>query len=495
MPNIQIVNKINGGNQQQNWNQANGYNVFTLRDTDLDMPKFILRVSKIVNGSPVEIGRMTKWPNADGYAHFDIQGLLRGNMGYESDEPDSLGTTPESTIMYLLAAGYLGDSGPVFTDFSPTGLAQDYYIETNGRKPKDVLLWDWTEYATDMVQNIEAGVVTYGAIAGAKPLSDYSEVQNVSVASCVTGDSTVRNFNIGRDEDFTLSFISRSYFSDYDNDVCLGSSGIRVFWFEFVSADGSQRDLVAIDNITGNGGGPWATWATQQSVYIDDEYNVIRVQCGKSNTELAALWEQVYDGTYAFVYVYGSSHKFPIETVLGFFNPPPDCVVDAGETGHWDVDNTQIMTETVKLTYVPAECNDFDHVQVKWKNSFGVDDYFTFTKRDDEVIGIERTTYHKTNESWNGNSFGVNLSNRGKTNITNRFNYSGTLRTKYLTDEEQVYLKNLLMSNEVQAKLNGEWKPIVVTNSQWVKRTYRTDGMFQFELQYELASPEIEQIG
>ena len=60
MANIQIVNKIAAGNQQDNWNQSNGHNVFTLYDADLDMPKFILIVSKYEDGAFTELGKLTK---------------------------------------------------------------------------------------------------------------------------------------------------------------------------------------------------------------------------------------------------------------------------------------------------------------------------------------------------------------------------------------------------------------------------------------------------
>lgn len=509
MANIQIVNKIAAGNQQDNWNQSNGHNVFTLYDADLDMPKFILIVSKYEDGVLSEIGRLTKWPNEDGYAHFDIQGLLRGNLGYETDEPQSLGTATESIIQIFLQAGYLDDSatGYTITQISPTGLAQDYYLVTNGVKRQDELIWAWEDYAPVMYQSLalSGAAYDYGTQDGSlfpnipppvlgKPLSDYTE--NVTgVASCVTSETTFRNFNIGREEDFTLSFINRAYFADYVNGICIGSVGIRTWWFEFVSADGSTRDLAAIPNITSEGGGPWASWAADQGVYIQDNYNISRIQCGYSNSALAALWDEVYAGTYAYVYVYGTSHRFPQMETTQFITSPPQCVINAGLTDYWDIDQTLTMTETVRLTYVPAECNDFDHVQVKWKNSFGQDDYFTFTKRHDEAIDINRTTFTKNNPNWVANTFSVNLNERGKTNITNRFNYTGVLRTYFLSDIENDYLKNLLMSTEVQAKIDGEWKPIVVTNATWNKRTFRTDRLFQLELRYELASPAIPQIG
>jgi hypothetical protein len=506
MPNIQIVNKLTAGNQQDNWNQSNGYNVFTLYDSALDMPKFILIVSKYTTSGNVEIGRLTKWPNEDGYAHFDIQGLLKGNLGYETDEPELLATAPDSTIQLILSAGYLDESaqGYTITDISPVGLAQDYYLVTNGVKRQDELIWAWGDYAFHMIQEQGVSGLIYGlATTGtfpnaepilAKPLSDYNEV-TTGVGSCLFNEPPVRNFNIGQDEDLTLSFINRAYFDSYVNTNCIGSVGVRTWWFEFLTADGSNRSILAIPNTTANGGGPWVTWSANQGDYINDQYNISRVQVGASNSQLASLWADLYNGTYDYVYVAGSSHNYPQLEVLGFFNPPPQCVIDSGMTDYWDVDQTDIVTEVIKLTPTQAECNDFEHVRVKWKNSFGVDDYFTFTKRHDEVIDINRTTFTKNNPNWAANTFSVDLTNRGKTNITNKFNYTGTLRTYFLSDAEQVYLKNLLMSTEVQAKIDGEWKPIVVTNARWNKRTFRTDRLFQLELQYELASPAITQIG
>jgi hypothetical protein len=91
------------------------------------------------------------------------------------------------------------------------------------------------------------------------------------------------------------------------------------------------------------------------------------------------------------------------------------------------------------------ECvgNDFNATQVSWINSFGFRDYFSFTKRSDNVANITRNTFRKLDANWGGTTISVDNSARGEQVYDQSLSEEFTITTKYLTDAEANYLKNL----------------------------------------------------
>ena len=64
-----------------------------------------------------------------------------------------------------------------------------------------------------------------------------------------------------------------------------------------------------------------------------------------------------------------------------------------------------------------------------------------------------------------------------------------TANTKYLTDAESEYLKNLFISPDTRVKIDGVWRPVILTSNTWTEKTYRKDKLFQHTIQFRLANP------
>ena len=62
-----------------------------------------------------------------------------------------------------------------------------------------------------------------------------------------------------------------------------------------------------------------------------------------------------------------------------------------------------------------------------------------------------------------------------------------TVNTRYISDEWNVYLKGLLMSNEVQIIEGGKSYPINIKNGSFDVKTNLKDKLVQYSFTYEYA--------
>lgn len=523
MPTIVISNAVGTNTQDQGYNMANGYNVWTLQDTSLEMPKMLLIVKAYDPDNPsteYEIGKLVRNPNAEGFAHFDIQAILRGNVTFDDDIEQTavVKTSGDEMLSYRLYAGYIDTDGSevvqAISPFPPLNL--EYYHVLNGRKPFSDLKWDWTDYAYNVNSyEVEIGEYEYYCDYNAKPLTDWANIKEFDpttdyepcgldwlrrndeftpvgfippstiVPPTYADAPLLYTKDVNRGEDITFSWVSVANILETPSFAnTFQKMNIRRWYIEFANADGSVAEYFILGNTLTNGGGPTSNETSAITTTLKDPYNFVTLQAGASNPDLADAWANTaYTQVHIMPIMDGFYQPYVLQAIVP---PPPACI----ESWADPIGYNKLCGAIIKLNITEPECNDFDHVQVRWKNSFGFADYFTFTKRHDKQIGVERTNYRKVQGSWSENSFTIDPNGRGMTNAANHLTYTGTLRTKYLSDQEANYLQNLIISNDVKVKIDGVWEPVIITNSTWTERTYRKDGLFQLELQYELASPD-----
>jgi hypothetical protein len=217
-------------------------------------------------------------------------------------------------------------------------------------------------------------------------------------------------------------------------------------------------------NITTFGGGPGTS--VSSTTDISAPYDVINLACGANNTII-------------------SGNPFANRIFIsGYLYSPPSCsTIFTSYT-------TTPCTDTYMIDIVDDECNDFEPIQVSWLNSFGFRDYFYFQKRVDKSININRSTYTKTLGNWNGATYTIPTYDRGDKVYREDLDEVYSINTRYLSDNEAQYLKNLFISPDVKVRLNGDtnWYSVVLTDTSWVERTYRKDKLFQYTLNFRFSN-------
>ena len=237
---------------------------------------------------------------------------------------------------------------------------------------------------------------------------------------------------------------------------------IKAFRITIMSGT-SQLDDFYIENIVSNGGGP--NTDISGTTYDEYPYDVISVQCGQNmftaDTSNATHW---FVGT--------------------FTKNDPAC--PDSSLPYW----SQPLHHPYRFNVSDGECNDFDIVDVSWLNSLGFRDYWTFRKRKDYNISIQRNTYEQLEGTWAASDYEVNTYDRGEKTFSQSLQERYTLNTAYLEDYEAEFLKNLYLSPDVKIRFEGEtdWYSVTLENSDWTERTYRKDKLFQNTVTVRMAN-------
>lgn len=438
---------------------AYGPNIISLYDLDEDGNKYVVRILNV--GDDV-IATLRQTPNVVGYAHYDLQKVLQTQV---DSNPNMETTTrllcsPNEIFQYNIEVGYYNNTdGTVVSE-----LPDDFYV-LNGRKAFDDIDWDKSLYAPTVTENLQFNVAevssrqialtdrhikstTGAAITDGKPTG----------STGVLDDDVVWLMDRHRDDDFTLTFLN-----DWiDNAAPSFFNGIGFVQITLYNGN-TLISTINIDNITSNGGGP--NVAVTDGIDPTGVYKTLTIQSGISNPDISG------EPTCTHYYI----------RLQGFASGAGTGQVRLSDWYRVDITN--------------GDCNDFDNVEVSWVNSFGFRDYFDFQKRRDYTTTTTQNTYTRVNADYSATTFSIDSTSRGEKVFNNYVQESYTIRTRYLSDEESTYLKNMYWSPDVRVKLDGEWKPVIVTSNNYTERTFRKDRLFQHELTFKLANPQQIQHG
>ena len=437
---------------------AYGKNIITLFDTDETSPTFVVQL--FASGATVASYDVRQFCNISGYAHFDLQNILKtrveGNPYLETTA--KLATSSYETYEYFIKAGYVGSNNTVFHQVSSS---LKYVF--NGRKDVTAVDWNDSLYVPQLSSGSLGGTSTLSVLGKQRALTDRhidsvlgSEITDGKPSWVSTGD-TVWKLNRQATDHYTLSFLNA--WDNFANGAPSYHNGIAAFQIAIYSGSTSLYNDV-ITNIVSNGGGP-NTAASGQSGSVRYPYKVISIQAGDLNT----LFDTYTNATHYYIATAGWA-----SSLFGGY-------IDTSDIYRFDID----------------ECvdNDFAATQVSWVNSFGFRDYFSFTKRSDNVANITRNTFRKLDADWSGTTISVSDSARGEQVYDQSLSEEFTITTRYLTDAEANYLKNLYLSPDIRVRFSGEntWKSVVPISNQWTSRTFRKDKLFQYSLNFKLANP------
>ena len=152
------------------------------------------------------------------------------------------------------------------------------------------------------------------------------------------------------------------------------------------------------------------------------------------------------------------------------------------------------MHEVHRFNIVTPDCNDFPEYQFSWLNSYGFRDYYSFSKRKDRNIAIGRNTYLREAADYNGQSYDVNVYDRGTTVFSQALVEKFGAYTDYISDADALYLEGLFISADVKVRfndapgaLNREWVPVALLTASYNEKTYRKDRLFQYNIDFKIA--------
>ena len=265
------------------------------------------------------------------------------------------------------------------------------------------------------------------------------------------GSDPIYCAKVGDEDNYTVSFLSAL---KRNAGAVNQAQGIESFQITFYNGD-TYNGFISIPNIESNGGGPNNALGDGEAVV--DPYSIISVGIGPGNITVPA----------------NTTHYYVTTRV--WTNCTPNNLLDYGHT-------------PIRFDIVEPGCNDYDHIQVSWTNSFGMRDYYTFTKRNEKRVNLTRNTFLKESADYSSSSYTTNRYDRGFETYSQKIQEEYIANTDYISDADAQFLENLFRSPDVRVNIgNTAWEPVVLLSNSYTERSYRKDRLFQYEIRFRKA--------
>ena len=459
------------------FDMAYGANPITLGgiDTIANADKYALRIFIVGNAIPIADIRQT--PNRVGRAVFDIQNVLQSYVGPQVNTIDSLhypsASAPQAQRMALAGPtlieyqiAYATESGGVVSAFTTF---PEIFTTIAGSKEYFEVPFNVEPYQV----NATAGSPSPGCtviVNHAGPLSDNQwtipdELPGKSLGF-FSSPAGIDVHNVYADDQCTKTFYS-PIFRNPSNPPSVDAQGLEGFYIaEFNSADQPVASSF-ISNTQLNGGGPNIT--QNQGTLVSGQFQTITLGIGPANLP------QAINANTAYYYI--------IPVIAGC-STAPDVGGNVMSEAAWRAQKFIINTEP---------CNDYPHVQFAWQNSLGYRDQFTFTKRVDHSTKTQNNNFLKGAADYNSLNYNVNIEDRGLTTYSQKIENMFKVQSGYMNNDEAKLLKHLHQSAEVKVRFSegpyaDQWVPVIITNTAYTEKTYRKDRLFQYTVNFKLAT-------
>ena len=156
-----------------------------------------------------------------------------------------------------------------------------------------------------------------------------------------------------------------------------------------------------------------------------------------------------------------------------------------------------IGADSIVITQTCAQ--RFTPVQIVFQNQFGGYDQFAFRLLSKQSRKMDRKTYTRSGYEINVETKTMDFKNSsnvfygGTRSFTTGIDYSYLVVSDYLTLADYTLGAELIASNEIYFKLDGNYYPIVFTGTTWQEKNQSSDKIFNYELNFDLGIKQFSQ--
>lgn len=393
--------------------------------------------------------------NPVGYMHLDIQDFLKNQVSHNPtiEYTNKLTTSNHEVFMYRIWHSLVG-GGSYSYSIRFTINSRDNYTDS---------IPNLEEYYNNII-TVELGGISYASTTNKiKALTD-KNIEFKLGSQITDGKPSVLNPNEKCwimekywDDDYTLSFMQ--YFNIATGNVPDFYKGFDFFNIYFYNGN-TLLGTEVIQNNDSNGGAKKDDGGSPINNYWSNpEAVVISLQVGSRNT--------------SFNNYENATHFYVVATALA---------VGFGEL-------TFELSDFYRFNIIQPECND-EHLEVSWVNTFGFRDYFTFTKKINYSVRTNQSTYQQLDADWAGTTINTNSYSRGVRVFNKSQEVEYTASTRFLSDLESEFLKNLYLSPDVKVRFSGstDWTSVILTSSTYDNKKFKYDKLFQHTITFKLAN-------
>lgn len=135
---------------------------------------------------------------------------------------------------------------------------------------------------------------------------------------------------------------------------------------------------------------------------------------------------------------------------------------------------------------IASGCSDRDKVNVVFLNKLGGYDSFAFIKASKRTASIERKEFKSSMGSFQSfSTFTYSKSDRATTQYHTKIKDIHSVESDWITEEQSVWLEELITSPDVYIDNGSELVPIVVTNSNYERKFTVNEKLFNLRLEYK----------
>lgn len=146
-------------------------------------------------------------------------------------------------------------------------------------------------------------------------------------------------------------------------------------------------------------------------------------------------------------------------------------------------------TEAVTVNLV---CNGYETIPLHFLNFFGAYDTALFDLVSIPKMNVDRKSFTQRDSSFGPSSVDYRtglILNESKINYNQTANQTYTLTMNSVSDQDYIWLKELIYSAQIYALLNGFYHPVTITNSDYVVNSYRNNRLVVLQIDIEINQP------
>lgn len=228
--------------------------------------------------------------------------------------------------------------------------------------------------------------------------------------------------------------------------------------------------------------------------------NQVEGYISKGNYLTVSAYEPANDSTnYVIVFADATGSVLQSTTLGGGTGPNPFVINLPLGSGSAAFGNTFENTdwETITITVGGNVITRYNRVRpcfdegvtFAFINNYGYYDYYTSDKPVREVTDVERNIYKRTNVDYSSTTSLYDITRRGAEQYNTGYNDRYQVTTALLDKDEASWLTELLDSPEVYIQEDGNFIPIVITNSTYTHNTNQArQKVFQYTIEYYYAN-------
>ena len=155
-----------------------------------------------------------------------------------------------------------------------------------------------------------------------------------------------------------------------------------------------------------------------------------------------------------------------------------------------------VVSDTYTINIICPNERGYEGIRLTWLNQWGTWDYYTFNMKSTRSIATKKIPYTQAGGTWNESTFKISGYKGGKKNFRVNSTEKIKINTDFVTEEEGVWFEELINSNDVyivngfstdeaNAITNKYVEPVILTTSNYVKKTIANDKLMQYTFEIE----------